>query len=62
MKRLLLAFSLCFISVVTTTSASTHEECWTACYDQYASCTIELCGGKCPECVEAYELCLDCCD
>ena len=66
MRRLLVGLSLCFISLVTTgvrtSEANHHEACWYACYDDYVSCSYDLCdGGKCPECVVPYHLCLENC-
>lgn len=64
MRRLLMSLGLCFISLVATnvrTSEADPYACSNECYAQYESCTIELCGGKCPECVVPYHLCLEAC-
>lgn len=61
MKRLFVAVCICLVSVAASVRKSEAGTCEDNCWDYYLTCSEELCGGKCPDCVDWLNLCLDRC-
>lgn len=61
MKRLFVAICICGVSIAASVRPSAAGTCEDNCWTNYLRCSEELCGGKCPDCVEWLELCEERC-
>jgi hypothetical protein len=61
MKRLIAALGICFATLTASVPLAEAGTCENQCHDYYLTCSLELCGGRCADCVEWYNLCLDRC-